>query len=58
MQINATLKEKRLTLVGWYHSHPISAPNPSQKDIVSQKAYQDVVRKSSGDEASIGIIIS
>ena len=58
LQISKAMKEKKLTLVGWYHSHPISEPKPSHSDIISQKEYQELVRRSTGEEPSIGIIIS
>lgn len=52
------MDQKGLTLVGWYHSHPISEPNPSQGDILSQKGYQETIREENGDEPCVGIIIS
>ena len=42
---------KDFQLVGWYHSHPVSEPKPSQSDILSQKKYQDTV-------PCVGIIVS
>lgn len=47
-----------LNLVGWYHSHPLSDPDPSHSDILSQKKYQDVTRLNEGDEPCVGIIVS
>lgn len=31
---------KRVTLVGWYHSHPTSHASPSLRDVDSQLDYQ------------------
>ena len=45
-------------LAGWYHSHPVSQPKPSHNDVISQKAYQEFVRSSTGDEPLVGFIIS
>ena len=53
------MQSKDLQVVGWYHSHPVSEPKPSQADILSQKKYQDAVRlKDTADEPCIGVIVS
>ena len=45
--------------MGWYHSHPISEPKPSQQDILAQKSYQVAMQLAeSGEEPCIGLIIS
>ena len=30
--------------VGWYHSHPTFAPNPSVRDITNQTSYQVIIK--------------
>lgn len=57
-QVKECLDKKGLVLVGWYHSHPISEAKPSQCDIVSQKQFQDSLRRDNGDEPCIGFILS
>jgi protein MYSM1 len=37
------VEKLNLSIVGWYHSHPIFIPNPSMRDIENQSRYQ--VRK-------------
>lgn len=49
--------KKGLILVGWYHSHPISEPKPSHNDVISQRTYQEALRRPNGDEPCIGVII-
>lgn len=39
-KIQASLRQKGLILVGWYHSHPNSTPQPSVSDIKKQLQYQ------------------
>ncbi|XP_077981786.1 histone H2A deubiquitinase MYSM1-like [Glandiceps talaboti] len=43
-------------VVGWYHSHPRFAPNPSVRDIETQAKYQEWFNK--GGAAFIGVIVS
>jgi len=33
-----------MSVVGWYHSHPVFAPNPSGTDINNQINYQTLFR--------------
>ncbi|XP_064388878.1 MPN domain-containing protein-like isoform X3 [Halichondria panicea] len=46
-----------LELVGWYHSHPVSLPNPSHNDILSQRMYQYKMMTSGGEEPCVGIVV-
>lgn len=39
-QIRQSMEKRGLWLIGWYHSHPKSSPNPSLRDIDSQVEYQ------------------
>ncbi|KAL1124157.1 hypothetical protein AAG570_001927 [Ranatra chinensis] len=54
------LEQRRLTLVGWYHSHPIAPPSPTLRDIDAQLDYQ--IRMKGNSDASytpcVGIICS
>ena len=52
------MEQKGLIVVGWYHSHPISEPKPSEIDIISQRNYQEIVQMDTGEEPCIGIILS
>ena len=45
-----------LTLVGWYHSHPTFRPDPSVRDIETQRKFQDWF--SQGGNHFVGLIIS
>ena len=58
-QIQKLLKARELEVVGWYHSHPVSEPKPSQSDILSQKKYQEAVRvNDAAAEPCVGVIVS
>lgn len=58
LEIRKAMESRRLTLVGWYHSHPSSAATPSLRDINSQLDYQIVMK--GGTDASytpcVGVI--
>lgn len=40
LKIKQSLSQKGLILVGWYHSHPTTTPQPSVGDIKKQLQYQ------------------
>eukprot|EP01135_Chromosphaera_perkinsii_P005776 Nk52_evm1s361 gene=Nk52_evmTU1s361 len=42
MEARGVFEAKRLQVVGWYHSHPTFAPNPSLRDIENQFNYQQL----------------
>ncbi|XP_064624801.1 histone H2A deubiquitinase MYSM1-like [Lineus longissimus] len=44
------------SVVGWYHSHPTFAPNPSVRDIETQEKFQDWF--SQGGLPFIGVIVN
>jgi protein MYSM1 len=47
-----------LAPVGWYHSHPIFAPTPSQKDAENQRNYQALFRDAAAAvEPFVGAIV-
>ncbi|KAJ8974095.1 hypothetical protein NQ317_011614 [Molorchus minor] len=39
-EISKTIERERLTLVGWYHSHPFAAAAPTLRDVDAQLDYQ------------------
>ena len=52
------MERRGLTLVGWYHSHPESQPDPSLRDIEAQMQYQHVLRGTGNSyHPCLGIII-
>eukprot|EP00762_Andalucia_godoyi_P003520 ANDGO_04250.mRNA.1 hypothetical protein len=52
-QAQSEAERQRLTVVGWYHSHPRMISKPSSVDLQTQKQFQDFVHGS-----FIGIIVS
>lgn len=40
MRAREVFAQKGLNVVGWYHSHPTFAPEPSVRDIEYQTLYQ------------------
>ncbi|KAK4879501.1 hypothetical protein RN001_007647 [Aquatica leii] len=59
-EISRTMDKEQLTLVGWYHSHPLSAAAPTLKDIDAQLDYQIRMKGVSDNSYTpcIGVIIS
>ncbi|XP_032243147.2 deubiquitinase MYSM1 isoform X2 [Nematostella vectensis] len=55
-QASEKLASKGMAVVGWYHSHPTFAPNPSVRDIETQAKFQEWFAK--GGAAFIGVIVS
>lgn len=43
-EIARAMEWKRVTLVGWYHSHPRSHASPSLRDVDSQLDYQIIMK--------------
>ena len=39
-EIAKTIEKQKLTLVGWYHSHPYTAAAPTLRDVDAQLDYQ------------------
>ncbi|KAI1291908.1 MPN domain-containing protein [Halotydeus destructor] len=59
-EIRQNLDQRHLSLVGWYHSHPRSAPQPTVKDVESQLEYQ-IAMKGENDSSyvpCVGLICS
>lgn len=52
------MEKKGISLVGWYHSHPKSQPDPSLRDIESQMEYQLLLRgPGSTYHPCVGVIV-
>lgn len=58
--IAKTIEREKLTLVGWYHSHPFAAAAPTLRDIDAQLDYQIKMRGAHDNSYTpcVGIIIS
>ena len=50
-------KDKNISVVGWYHSHPNSVPYPTHKDVVKLKNYQELYGKAFKEQPFIGTIL-
>lgn len=50
-----SIHEKGLTILGWFHTHPTFAPEPSQQDLETQRTVQQWIGH---DQPCIGIILS
>ena len=46
-----------LILVGWYHSHPFSQPDPTLQDIKNQLSYQKIFQDEDLHEPCIALIV-
>lgn len=58
--IAKTIEKEKLTLVGWYHTHPFAAAAPTLRDVDAQLDYQIKMRGTHDNSYTpcIGIIIS
>ncbi|GAB6028918.1 Myb-like, SWIRM and MPN domains 1 [Chamberlinius hualienensis] len=50
------LQQSGCSIVGWYHSHPTFAPNPSVRDIDTQTKFQNWFSK--GGTPFLGVIVT
>ncbi|XP_050306119.1 MPN domain-containing protein CG4751-like isoform X2 [Anthonomus grandis grandis] len=59
-EIAKCIENEKLTLVGWYHSHPYAAAAPTLRDVDAQLEYQIKMRGTHDNSYTpcIGIIIS
>lgn len=60
IELREIIQNAQLEVVGWYHSHPAFAPDPSIRDIENQTSYQQlfqrrVERKIEGQKAVVEI---
>jgi SHAQKYF class myb-like DNA-binding protein len=57
-EIRNEITKLNMKVVGWYHSHPKFAPDPSFVDIENQLNYQTLFReKNNIDEPFVGVIV-
>lgn len=58
-EISKIIEREKLTLVGWYHSHPFTPAAPTLRDIDAQLDYQIRMKGPSDNNYTpcIGIII-
>lgn len=58
-EIAKEIDREKLTLVGWYHSHPFAAAAPTLRDVDAQLDYQIKMKGTSDNSYTpcIGIII-
>lgn len=58
-EIQLSMQERDLVVVGWYHSHPTYQPDPSVRDIATQQHYQKCLKvENSQHEPCVGFIVS
>ncbi|KAL4859895.1 putative dolichyl-diphosphooligosaccharide--protein glycosyltransferase subunit 3B [Chlorella vulgaris] len=58
VEVNCLMEQRGQAPVGWYHSHPVFEPRPSQKDNENQRNYQALCRDAaSGLEPWVGAIV-
>lgn len=59
MEISKAIDREKLTLVGWYHSHPFAAAAPTLRDVDAQLDYQIKMKGTSDNNYTpcIGVII-
>ncbi|ORX93100.1 hypothetical protein K493DRAFT_262785 [Basidiobolus meristosporus CBS 931.73] len=57
-EVRQAIKDRDMQVVGWYHSHPTFAPDPSLVDMENQRNYQHLFRhEGSDDEPFVGAIV-
>ncbi|KAJ0400933.1 hypothetical protein P43SY_006616 [Pythium insidiosum] len=47
IELREIIQNAKLEVVGWYHSHPAFAPDPSIRDIENQTSYQQLFQRCS-----------
>lgn len=45
IELRSIIENAHLEVVGWYHSHPAFAPDPSVRDIENQTSYQQLFQR-------------
>ncbi|KAG9292964.1 hypothetical protein G9A89_016326 [Geosiphon pyriformis] len=57
-EVRQAIHDRDMRVVGWYHSHPTFAPDPSIIDLQNQKNYQQLFRDDTkNEEPFVGAII-
>lgn len=58
IEIREVIDRHRMSVMGWYHSHPTFQPEPSLIDIENQQNYQVLLREEeTGVEPFVGLIV-
>ncbi|CAK4742652.1 unnamed protein product [Aphanomyces euteiches] len=61
IELRELIRKSNLDVVGWYHSHPSFAPDPSVRDIENQSNYQQLFQRDTAQETSrepfVGLIV-
>ncbi|RIA88950.1 hypothetical protein C1645_825508 [Glomus cerebriforme] len=58
LEVQQTITDRNMQVVGWYHSHPIFQPDPSMVDLENQHNYQKLFRDEKfNEEPFVGAII-
>lgn len=52
LEARTWFQERKMQIIGWYHSHPLFVPHPSVRDVETQWEYQAMVKP------FVGLIIS
>ncbi|KAI9921581.1 hypothetical protein PsorP6_001187 [Peronosclerospora sorghi] len=52
IELRSIIENAQLEVVGWYHSHPAFAPDPSVRDIENQTSYQQLFQRPSAQDPS------
>lgn len=59
LAVREEISARSLSIVGWYHSHPIFPPIPSVRDVENQANYQGLFADvDSSTEPFVGLIVS
>ncbi|RLN63163.1 hypothetical protein BBJ28_00015342 [Nothophytophthora sp. Chile5] len=54
IELRGIIENAQLEVVGWYHSHPAFAPDPSVRDIENQASYQQLFQRTSVSKGADG----
>ncbi|RLN94988.1 hypothetical protein BBJ28_00017003 [Nothophytophthora sp. Chile5] len=54
IELRGIIENAQLEVVGWYHSHPAFAPDPSVRDIENQASYQQLFQRPSVSKGTDG----
>ncbi|CAI5723531.1 hypothetical protein KXD40_000660 [Peronospora effusa] len=62
IELRGIIENAQLEVVGWYHSHPAFAPDPSIRDIENQTSYQQLFQRpttadNKPSEPFVGLIV-
>ena len=59
VQVRQAIESRQMRVVGWYHSHPVFAPQPSIRDVQNQANYQRLFHDAASNMMPfVGMIVS